>query len=235
MLWFYALQKSAAHTEMRSRLGVLVHFLMHFLISQSTHHAVLRTPSDTDYHLPSSSSFSSSFPSLPAGPELIVFALLINLYPPQGMSHIGFWMNTGCAGTKTCPAFSNEFQPFRAVGELACCDWHLLRRTVWLWNGMKAEFSWRNCESIPQQSTTWERGHIWLNEIMAKFDVMNVSVFEVAWRSNTQKWHWRYPFGVYQLSVSTSLPSIWYHLLERIIERLPSNLMKRPKPTMNWH
>lgn len=138
---------------MRSVLDVLVHFLMHFLISQSTHHAVLPTPSDTNYHLPSSSSFSSSSPSLPAGPELIVFALLINLSPPQGTSHIGFWMNTGCAGTKTCPALSNEFQPLRPLGELACCDWHLLRRTVWLCNGMKAEFSRGNTESILQQST----------------------------------------------------------------------------------
>ncbi|TKS67634.1 hypothetical protein D9C73_001042 [Collichthys lucidus] len=69
------------------------------------------------------------------GPELIVFALLINLTPPQGMSHIGFWMNMGCADTKTCPAFSNEFQPLRALGELACCDWHLLRRTVSLAEG----------------------------------------------------------------------------------------------------
>lgn len=101
----YALQKSAAYTEMCSILDVLVHFLMHFLISQSTHHTVLcAPPPDTDYHRP-----SSSF--LPAELELIVFALLINLSPPRGMSHIGFWMNTGRTGTGTCPAFSNEFQP----------------------------------------------------------------------------------------------------------------------------
>lgn len=118
-------------------LGVLVHFLMHFLISQSTHHAVL------GHQLSSALLFLLLllFPLLPAAPELIVFALLINLSPPRGMSHIGFWMNTGCAGTKTCPAFSNEFQSLRALGELACCDWHLLRRTVWLRNGMKADLS----------------------------------------------------------------------------------------------
>lgn len=182
---FYAWQKSAVCTEMRSVLDVLVHFLMHFLISQSTHHAVLPTPSDTNYHLPSSSSFSSSSPSLPAGPELIVFALLINLSPPQGTSHIGFWMNTGCAGTKTCPALSNEFQPLRALGELACCDWHLLRRTVWLCNGMKAEFSRGNTESILQQSTMRAPGLIWL----VKFDVPNVSLFKAAWRTKAQKWY----------------------------------------------
>lgn len=134
MLWLSMRYKNTgAHTDMWSILDVLVHFLMHFLISQSTHHAVLRIPSDTDYHPPSF--FSSFSPSLPAGPELIVFALLINLTPPQGMSHIGFWMNMGCADTKTCPAFSNEFQPLRALGELACCDWHLLRRTVSLAEG----------------------------------------------------------------------------------------------------
>ncbi|KAI4806003.1 hypothetical protein KUCAC02_010595, partial [Chaenocephalus aceratus] len=49
--------------------------------------------------------------------------------PLQGMFHIGLGMNTGSAGTKTWPAFSNEFQPLRALGEAARCDWLVLSGT----------------------------------------------------------------------------------------------------------
>lgn len=147
---------------------------MHFLISQSTHRAVLG-------HQLSSARLLLLFPlSIPAAPELIVFALLINLSPPQGMSHIGLWMNTGCAGTKTCTAFSNEFQLLRAPGEFACCDWHLLRRTGWLRNRMKADFSRGDAGFILQQSTMREPGLIWLSEIMGKFGVTDVSLFKAA-------------------------------------------------------
>lgn len=82
-------------------LGVLVHLLMRFLISQSTQHTVLRTSSDTDHDL------SPPPPHL----QLIVFAPLINLSQPRGTSHIGFWRSTGGASTRMGPDFSNELQP----------------------------------------------------------------------------------------------------------------------------
>lgn len=138
MLWLCKHHKYLLHTQKRVTpcMSLCITWCMSSFHSQ---HAEL---SFLEHWLSSALLFVLLSPllplSLPAGPELIVFALLINLSLPQGMSHIGFWMNTGCAGTKTCPAFSNEFQPLRALGELACCDWHLLRRTVRLWNEMKA-------------------------------------------------------------------------------------------------
>lgn len=71
----------------------------------------------------------------------LLLPLLISLSPPQGMSHTGLWMNMCCASTNTCPAYSDGFQSFRVLGEFACCDWHLLRWTVSVCNGARAEFS----------------------------------------------------------------------------------------------
>lgn len=71
---------------------------------------------------------------------------------PQGMSHIGF---PDVSGSTTCPAFSNELQPLWALGEFACCDWHLLGRTVWLWNRMKFR-------PILQQSNDRVRLNAWV-------------------------------------------------------------------------
>lgn len=140
------LQKSAAYTETSSIQDVLVFFLIHSLISQSTHHAVLRTPSDTALLL------LLLPPLYLQDPSSLFLPCWLTSPTPQGMSHIGF---PDVSGSTTCPAFSNELEPLWALGEFACCDWHLLGRTVWLWNRMKFR-------PILQQSNDRVRLNAWV-------------------------------------------------------------------------
>lgn len=97
---------------------------------------------------------------LPAGLELIVFALLINLYPPwRNVSH---WVldEYGLSRHQNRTSFFWWVPAAWALGEPAGCDWQLLRRVVRLLEEEKRVYA-------PQLATR-ERGPIWLIEIVSK-------------------------------------------------------------------